>query len=373
MAVFTAAGCSVGKLVDRTTLKRLSPGMLATADVPQACAAGRALSPVVVALGHGKPVKKQALRASSLTLLAAGMCPEIEIWEAELAAGAIDFAPGGDPKARVAAMKDGLYRTRRLHTEAARRYFAAFTAAQGAFGAPTDSVDCPQKLQPREELLYLLSLTAGLLAYVHDSRAERVVGVPGGIPQEVARGAACVDTEKYWGVPRALQAAVWASVPGAAPAGTDPWAILETAAGQGEGRGVWLGRALQAQVALDADKEELHRHAVTAHFAARAQGTGLAEVRLLNDFAERMVVFFSDRLWVREAGHRMPSGPPGLPIPAAATGAAAAPEPSAADLEILREMTGAAPAPAPAQPQPQSQPQSQHSPSSPPQPPQPRK
>lgn len=345
--------------------------MLATADVPQACAAGRALSPVVVALGHGKPVKKQALRASSLTLLAAGMCPELEIWEAELAAGAIDFAPGGDPKARVAAMKDGLYRTRRLHAEAARHYYAAFTAAQAAFGAPTESVDCPQKLQPREELLYLLSLTAGLLAYVHDSRAERVVGVPGGIPQQVARGAACVDNEKYWGVPQALQAAVWATVPGAAPAGTDPWAILETAAGQGEGRGVWLGRALQAQVALDADKDDLHRRAVTAHFAARTQGAGLAEVRLLNDFAERMVVFFSDRLWIREAGHRMPSGPPGLPIPAAATEATAVPQPSPEDLAILeREMTGAAPAPAPA-PAPQSQPQSPQSPSSPPQPPQP--
>lgn len=339
------AGCSIGGLIDRATVKRLSPGALAEADVPQACALGRALSPVVLALGHGEPARKQPRLATSLTLIAAGMCSELEIWETELASLRADYAlkQGAPREVQASLMKDLLYRERRHHAEAARRDSAAFQAAVGAFGAPTEQQDCPARLKPREELLYLLGLTAGLLAVIHDVHAEHAVGVSSGIPLQVARGAGCLDDAKWWGVPGALQAAVWASVPGSAPAGTDPWAQLARAADAGEAQGVWLARALQAQTALDAGKDDLHRAAIAAHATARAKGPGRESATLLNDYAARMVQHFADQIWTRDKGHRAPPGELGLPAAAAKT------ELSPEDAAILESIAGtpAAAGPAP--------------------------
>lgn len=336
----TVGGCNLGRTVDRATLKHLSPGVIAGSDVAQACAVGSALSPVVLALGHGKPARKQPRQAAAMTLIAAGMCAEQAVWEAELAGVQADYMLGKGVDGKVVAplMTDALTRARRHHAEAARRNHAAFQALVGAFAAPTPTQDCPARLRPREELLYLLGLTAGLLAVIHDVQAQRVVGVSSEIPQQVARGAACLDDAKWWRLPTALRAAVWAAVPGSAPAGTDPWAALAEAAAAGEAQGVRLARALQAQVARDAGRDDLHRATIAAH--RKARGPGNPEVGLLNDYADRMVLHFSDRIWMQLRGHRTPHDAVDLPV--AATATATTPE----DDELLDQVTGNPPAPA---------------------------
>lgn len=341
--VLHLAACNLGKTVDRATLKHLSPGILATSEVPQACALGGAVAPLILALGHGRPAKRQPHQAAVLTLLAAGMCAEQALWEAELQELTASYLLGRGLPADLAApwMRNALIRQRRLHAEVARLDQAAFLALIAAFQAPMATQDCPTKLRPREELLYLLGLTAGLLAVIHDVRAGRVVGVSDEIPAQVARGAMCLDGSAWWGLPMALRAAVWASVPGAAPDGTDPWALLADAAERGEAQGVWLGRALQAQVALDAGRDALHEAAIVALAEARARTRGRAEVTLLNDYAQRMVLHFSDRQWVAKMGHRTPVGAVGrLPTLPSAPGAEQRSTPSAEDRELLDAVVG---------------------------------
>jgi hypothetical protein len=334
-------GCNVGKMIDRATIKRLSPGILADSDVPQACAVGAAIAPLVLALGYGEPARRQPRQATAMTLIAAGMCAEQSVWEAELSGIQAEYMlrRGADGQLIAALQKDALLRGRRHHVEAARRDHAAFLAVVGAFGAPSEAQDCPARLRPREELLYLLGLTAGLLAVIHDVQAGRVVGVSSEIPLRVARGAGCLDDAKWWHLPAALRAAVWASVPGSAPAGTDPWRALAEAAGAGEAQGVRLGRALQAQVALSAGRDAVHAAAIEAHRAA-SKGAGRPEVGLLNDYADRTIQHFSDRQWMATRGHRAPldaDGPPDAP----ATGRQA---PSEQDLRELEEIAGPQPA-----------------------------
>lgn len=281
---------------------------MATSDVPMACAIGAAMSPAMVALGHARPAKEPR-QAVTMTLLAAGMCAEVAAWEDELtgiqARHAISL--GADSRPLAPLIQDALIRERRHHLDAARRNLGAFERTVAAFGAPTEGQECPARLRSGEPLIFLLGLTAGLLAVIHDTAAERELGVPTAIPRQVERGTFCLDDQEWWHVPSALRAAVWTAVPGSAPAGVDPWAVLDEAARLGEGQGVGLGRALQAQAAAAAGKDELHRQAIVAHAAAHKAGSGAGEYALLNDYAGRMITHFSDRIWMEKNGHRTPA------------------------------------------------------------------
>ena len=343
LVVTALAGCNLGKAVDKTTRRTLAPGALASSDVPMACALGAAMSPAMLALGHHKPAREPR-QAATLTLLAAGMCAELQAWEDELAGIQARhlIAAGADPRALAPLSQDALIRERRHHLDAARRDLGAFERAVQAFGAPTEERECPARLRTDEPLLYLLGLTAGLLAVLHDAAAERALGVSNAIPRQVERGALCLDDDAWWRVPSALRAAVWTAVPGSAPPGVDPWAVLDAAARAGEAEGVWLARALQAQAAAAAGKDEIHRQAIVAHAAARQAGPGAAEVALLNDYAARMITHFSDRLWMEKAGHRTPAGKLG-----AFPGAAAVDDDAALLDAALAESAGE---PAPAAP-----------------------
>jgi len=301
--------CNLGRAVDRTTRKTLAPGILASSDVPMACAVGATMAPTMMALGYGKTPEKSPRQAVTLTLVAAGMCAELAAWDDELRGEQIrhSMTAGAPGQQAGPLLQDALIRERRHHVEVARRDLGAFEGAVAAFGAPTEANECPARLRKEEELIFLLGLTAGLLAVIHDVAAERALGVSQAIPRLVERGAGCLDDRRWRGLPGALKAAVWVSVPGAAPAGVDAWAALADAAARGEAEGLWLGRALEAQAAAAAGKDELLRAAITRH-AAAARSQGAADLALLNDYAGRMIQHFSDRIWMADKGHRTPAG-----------------------------------------------------------------
>ena len=107
----------------------------------------------------------------------------------------------------------------------------------------------------------------------------------------------------------ALQAAVWASVPGAAPEGTDPKAVLAASAAKGDAAQVRLARAFQVQTLATLGDTAGLRAAITAHAAAEAADRRDRDPRgLLNSYATLLIQHESDRLWMAEAGHRTPAG-----------------------------------------------------------------
>ena len=304
----SSLACNLGRSVDKATLKTLAPGMLADDDVGMACAAGGSLAPVTIALGHRSGGAKEPKKAAALTLIAAGMCSERAAWESELErALAMYRVEHGDPK-EGAALQDLLIRERRSRAEAAARNLKAYERVVAAYGAPTDEALCPRRLPERDQLLCLLGMTAGLLAVIHDTAADRAVGVSQAIPRHVQRGVGCVDDERWWGLPGSLKAAIGASIPGAGEPGVDPWTELERAARQGEAKGVWLGRALQVHTAAAAGKDEVVRMAIAAHGQAIRGGEGEPAVALLNTYASSMIQQRSDLLWIAAAGHRTPIG-----------------------------------------------------------------
>ena len=291
--------CSIPKIVDKNTMMSMAPQMMSMDTIGLSCATGAALTPVVGALGKEG---NRAYQAITLSAMAGGMCADLEVWNTEiLRLRAIHDARAGDAT-------DLLELEKRQHETAARRYAMAWDALDQAFSEVDLGEGCPDLREDRnEDLVYVLGLSSGLLAVLHDRPTGGTVGVSTGIPLQVERAAQCVDDDAFWGVPSALRAAVWASVPGATPEGADPLEVLEQAAAKGDAAGVRLARAFQVQTLSTLGMEPELRTALEAHAASLRQTPADPNWQLLDRFATLLIRHESDKRWASEKGHRTPS------------------------------------------------------------------
>lgn len=286
------AGCSPA--INRVTTKRVIPAMMAIPDLDLACRFGNTVVGGVSSVKPGDPAEHAML----LAYLAAGICAELDAREHKLD-GIVALNTVQGPE-RAAAAADHRIRAQRDYATAARRYDAAWQYTLDTFG-----LDCP-KMKDRDEALYLVGLIAGDLALISDGAAGQPLALPQNIILEAGRGAACLDDDKWWGVPSALQAAAWATVPGSAPEGVDPWAMLEAAAAKGDSAGVTVARALQVFTAANAGDEDVLRAAIAAHGAAPTAQRA-PEWVLLDEYARALSLFESDQIWLRAEGKRTAS------------------------------------------------------------------
>ncbi|MDF1565612.1 MAG: hypothetical protein P1V51_21420 [Deltaproteobacteria bacterium] len=297
-----SAGCrgtlyrQTGKVMSGYTVEHMVPALMSDDDVGMACETGVSMGGFLMSFERVTDVPEQA---GSVTMLSAAMCAEAEAWEAELR-GLRALHEG-----RATAAQDARIAEKRAHSLAARRFLRAFELSEAAFGEVGGA--CP-KLDEGEGAFYLLGLSAGLLALIHDRAAEGEAGVPMDIPAKVIRAADCIEDAKWWGAPGALKAALWTSVPGSAPEGTDPWAALDTAAATGEIAGVRLARAFQVQAAGATGRDDLLRTKVTAHAASLVEQPSNPEWKLLDRYATHLILHESDRIWTKNSGHRTPLG-----------------------------------------------------------------
>ena len=276
--------------------EHMVPYMMASDDLSMACETGVSMGGFLMSFERvTDPPRKAAL----VTLLSAGMCAEAEAWEADLR----QLRAVRDGRASDA--RDARILEQRHHAVAAQRLYTAFQQVVAYFGAPGES--CPE-FDEGEELLYLLGLSSGMLALVHDRGAEGQAGVPMDLPHQVARAASCLDNERWWGGPLALEASVWAMVPGAAPEGSDPWDALAVAAATGESSGVRLARAFQVQLLDATGRDDEVRVAIAAHAESLENTPSDPEWALLDSYATRMILHISDRAWTTDRGHRTPLG-----------------------------------------------------------------
>lgn len=302
LAVLMATGCQgffqkqTGNIMGGYAAEHMVPYMMGSGDLAMACETGVSMGAFLMSFER---VTDPPNKAALVTLLAAGMCAEADAWEAELTQlRAVRDGQSSDARdARIAEQ--------RLHEVAAQRFYAAYLQADTYFEGLGGT--CPE-LEPDEEILYMLGLSSGMLALVHDRSAGGVAGVPMNIPLTVARGAECLDSDRWWGGPLALKASVWAMVPGASPDGTDPWTTLESAAATGEAAGVRLARAFQVQILDATGHDEELRGAIAAHGESLANTQGDPEWELLDGYATRMILHISDTVWTTERGHRTPFG-----------------------------------------------------------------
>lgn len=301
-------GCAsvIGGTTADLNNRHIIPAVMASGDVGVGCAAGEALGSLVSAFG---PYNAKAARAAILPQLSAAMCLEDDAREAELSALRAERARD-IPEARDAAE-----RARRFHEAAALRYLDAFRRLEAEYGLPETPEECPKLKQDSDRLTWLMGLSSGVLAVVHDAKAGNTAGVPLSIPAAVVRGSACLPDEDWWGVPSAMRASVFALQPDHPDAG-DVWGTFDAAVKRGEAAGVRLASSFYAQTASTVGAEERVAEALRRDAASRAETAADPTWAMLDRYAQTLILHESDRRWTQATGSRTPGDAYGrLPEP----------------------------------------------------------
>ena len=296
LAVGTACNGIIGNTLAGSTDHHVLPYVMGTGDVGVGCATGEGLGAMV---GAFAAYSHHAARTNIISTLSAGMCLEDDVWEAELAS-ARAVREGNADEARDAKTREA-----RAHLVAAQRYLAAWDGLVAEFGVPEPGEACPKLRNDTDELIYLLGLSSGVLAVVHDSGAQGRASVPMSIPAGVVRASACLDDDKWWGAPNAMKAAIWALAAGSPDVG-DAWATFDASVAKGEAAGVRLAGAFLAQTAASTGRPETLRSAIRAHAASVAAKAGDPKWAMLDRYATSLVEHESDRIWTGLVGYRTP-------------------------------------------------------------------
>ncbi len=287
---------TTGDVMTSFNVDHVLPTMLASDDVQLACSTGESF---LVFFQSFARVMEEPSRALLITYVPAAFCAEMDSRESALAELRA-FHSGNGSLAIDARIVE-----KQQHAVAAERFATAYALLERAYGPVGD--DCPT-LNEDDQVIYLLGLASGLNAVLHDKSGGGATNVPLTIPLAVARAATCLDNQKWFGLPEALRAAVWTTVPGSAPVGVDPFKELAAAAQLGDAAGVRFAHAMQVQALELGGRVDEQRAAITDFAGALVDTSRGAAYRLLDRIGLAMVQHSSDKLWTKNLGHRTPSG-----------------------------------------------------------------
>lgn len=203
-----------------------------------------------------------------------------------------------------ASATDARIMQKRYQSLAAKRYYAGYLALAKTYGEPGG--DCPKLKSYDDEFYWLIGLLNGLQALFADMKSESMIHVPLDIAAKVSRSAKCLDDKRWWGVPRGLQGAVWAIVPGSGPEEADPFDMLSRASETGENRRVRMAHILEAEVYLAKGRLEQVKSVIRRNAEQRAKKVADPKMKLLDHVAYLHLLQLSDQFWMEEKGHRTP-------------------------------------------------------------------
>ena len=302
-------GCSVTKMAGNTVVEfthdEAIPYLMSQGDLEAACSMGQALGPVVKSFSR---VGVTTENVGIATHMAAGMCAEFTQRDAEL-----DRVRALHNN-RTTDAQDALIREKFGHRLAAQRMIRGYEDAVKTFGDFSES--CRKFDSKTDELLALLGLASGALAVLHDFNSEKSVGISLSVPGIIERSAACFSDDEWWGMPTALRASIWLSIPGAGPEGVDPIEAMKEAANKGDAQGVLLARAMLVMMATTVGRPEA---ACEALAAIPAQDTLNHDYDMLNAYAMGLMTHQADIAWIQQFGYRAPFMNPSCPAAQAST------------------------------------------------------
>lgn len=273
------------------------PYTLAGDDIRMNCAMSEALTPMLMSFSRVRPTPDQV---AIMVYSSAGMCAEALAQEQELRyLRAIKRQDAIDAE-------DALITQKRFNILAAQRNYKGYQHFVTAFGEPGG--ECPKLSGDFEEMTYMLGMVAGLQALNNEITSTAGLGVPKNIAAKVARSTSCVDSDRWWGLPMAVQALVWSMLPGAEPAGESADARMKIAVKKAEKSGVRLAHVMQAIAYYNQNDVEGVRNVIRQHVKAKERKAADPDYVMMDELATAMLTALSDRMWTEATGHRTPIG-----------------------------------------------------------------
>ncbi len=271
------------------------PYVLASTDLDLGCSMSTAFTPFILSFSQ---VTTPPDELAIMLYLLAGSCSEFKAWEEELRYLRAVYSKN------VLEAQDARIAQKRLLNQAARRQLAGYNSLVSAIAEPGG--ECPVLDSDNTQLYWLIGLLNGLQAMLNDIATEGSANVPLDIASKVGRGASCLDNEKWWGLPKAIQAAIWVTIPSNKPADADPIKVLDQSMQTGLQQGVPIAQVLAAQIQMGLGHTDQVKAIIRLHQEAKTQPPASSTYRLLNEFTTLQLQAISDRLWTEATGKRTP-------------------------------------------------------------------
>jgi len=272
------------------------PYMLAADDVDLTCSMVTSFTPFLLSFSQ---VTTPPDQLAILFYLMAGNCAEFKAQEQELR-----YLRAIYSKNAIEA-QDARIAQQRLLALAARRQLTGYHYLVKVFSEP--GAECPEFSSENEELYWLMGLINGLQAVINDIASAGRVEVPMDIAAKVGRGAACLNNEKWWGAPDAIQAAIWMAIPGNHPKDKKPEQILQDSLQMGLQQGIRIPQVLAARVYLGLGRIEQVK-TIIRNGTEIKETAATVSYKSLNQVSNLQIQAISDRLWTEATGKRTPLG-----------------------------------------------------------------
>jgi len=273
------------------------PYLLTTEDVFMGCAMTEAFTPFLLSFSK---VTTPPGQLAIMFYLLAGNCAEFKAWEEELR-----YLRSIHAKNALEAEDARIAQQRWLYL-AARRQLKAYQYLLSVGLEPGGQ--CPEFKTDNEEFFWMMGLVSGLQAIINDMASQGSAEVPLDIAAKVGRSAACLDNNKWWGLPAAMQAAIWITIPGQKPVDRRPVEVMDQAITTGLQQGMRIAQVLAAQVALGQGEITRVKEIIRKHAAEKNHTPGNPAYKFLDEAATRQIQAISDRLWTQATGKRTPIG-----------------------------------------------------------------
>lgn len=271
------------------------PYVLESNDIDLGCAMSKAFALFILSFSR---VTTQPNELAIMLYLLAGNCSEIKAWEEELRYLRAEHSKN------VLESQDAKVAQKRFLHEAARRQLAGYNSLVLAIAEPGG--ECPVFDSEDAEFYWLIGLLDGLMAMLNDLASGSNANVPLDIASKVARGATCLNNEKWWGLPKAIQVAIWVIIPGKKPADVDPLKVLDQSMQIGLQQGVRITQVLAAQIYMGLGQTDKVKAIIHRHNEPNTKVPTAPKFRLLEEFTALQLQAISDRLWTKATGKRTP-------------------------------------------------------------------
>lgn len=303
MAIVAALqGCSIRDMAASSMVSfgndYISPWFMASNDTDVMCAMGEGMAAMTFPLGPNIDPMIPMLT------LASGMCADERAKEEELR-----FLRAMR-KNDVDTAQDARTMQKRWTELAAKRQYMGYVASVRYFGDPKDA-GCPDFNDDNEEMAYLFGMFGGLQAFQADLNIGGAAGVSLDTMPKALAGLECVDSDKFWGIPKGVLAIVdisKAKLDGDKSAEQLGLDRLDMAVRTGEKQGVRMVHLLQATLYSSQGDEEKTKEIIRKHVAANQEYPGNPDLNLLNEMTTRGIRLISDKLWTEHTGQRTPFG-----------------------------------------------------------------
>lgn len=283
------------------TEKHIVPPILTMNDVDMVCNSSTALIPLIMSM---QAMKADPARLAVLLYSSSGVCAESKAVNAELRY--MRAAKAGQTSEALDAKNE----QKRWSAIAARRQYQGYQLFEQHWKTKfhnTLGESCPKMKKDIEQTVYLLGLLSGLQAMTNDINSGGQVHVPKNIAAVVERSMACLDNNKYWGVPNATRGLIWTLLPGAGEGKPDPFLTIKQGMKVGEKQGMRLPHALYAIAAQANGSDTLIRDSLRSFATTRTAGNvDNVPYMLIDRIASEMVQNIADRYWTEHTGSRAP-------------------------------------------------------------------